>query len=108
MKAISHLASSEECDDVLLGEGGVPTSSVIAEAIAPELGQNEQLVIEFVTRVSGNYSALNPADPVGSGEIISLAGSLVEEVCYGSKTADEVVVELYKKRNAILLGGYFG
>ncbi|MFR2827226.1 MAG: hypothetical protein ACLTCQ_23650 [Enterocloster bolteae] len=37
-------------------------------------------MIEFVTKVSENCSALDPADPVGSGEITNLIDSLTEEV----------------------------
>lgn len=108
VKVINYLTNSKECNDVLLGERGVPASSVIAEAITPKLGQDEQLVIEFVTKVSENCSALDPADPVGSGEITNLIDSLTEEVCYGSKTADEAAAEFYEKGNAILLKGYSG
>ena len=97
VKVINYLTNSKECNDVLLGERGVPASSVIAEAITPKLGQDEQLVIEFVTKVSENCSALDPADPVGSGEITNLIDSLTEEVCYGSKTADEAAAESTKR-----------
>lgn len=108
VKVINYLTNSQECNDILLGERGVPASAVIAEAIMPKLSQEEQLVIEFVTKVSENSSALDPADPIGSGEITNLIDNLTEEVCYGNKTADEAAAEFYEKGNAILLKGFSG
>ena len=108
VKVINYLTNSQECNDVLLGERGVPASTVIADSITPKLSQDEQLVISFVTMVSENCSALDPADPVGAGEITNLVDSLVEEVCYGSKTAEAAAAEFYQKGNAILQKGYSG
>lgn len=102
VKVINFLTNSQECNDILLGERGVPVSSVIADAITPKLKPEEQLVIEFVTMVSNNCSTLDLPDPVGAAEITNLIDSLTEEVCYKTKTADEAAKELMEKGNAIL------
>lgn len=108
VKVINYLTNSQECNDVLLGERGVPASTVIAEAITPKLSETEQLVIEFVTKVSQNCSAVDLPDPVGAAEVTNLNDTLTEEVCYGMKTADEAAAEFYQGANAILQKGYSG
>ena len=63
-KVLDFFTNSEDCNNILLAERGVPISSVVAEAIAPKLDDMDQEVIRYTNEVvTPNSSTLNPILP---------------------------------------------
>lgn len=103
VKVLNYLLNSVECNEILLAERGVPASSVVADAIAPKLDEINQGVVSFINNVvTPNCSAINPASPDGTSEILEQINILEEMVLYGQTTAKEAAEELFKKGNEIL------
>lgn len=102
-KFIDYVTNSVECNEVLLGERGVPASSEIASAIAPKLDADYTKVVDFINNVvTPNCSTLNPPAPDGASEVYDLINQLEEKVCYGKMTAEEAGEELLLKGNEML------
>lgn len=102
-KVLDFITNDIECNNILLGERGVPASSEVAEAISGNMDEISQKVITYINDVVTPVSSeVSPAAPEGSSEVLALINQLVEQVCYGEKTAQEASVELYEKGNEIL------
>ncbi|MBS5062225.1 MAG: extracellular solute-binding protein [Hungatella hathewayi] len=102
-KVLDFWTNSTEANDILLGERGVPTSTVVADAIAPKMSELEQNVIKYInTVVTPNSSTLNPPAPDGASEVYDLIDKLEERLCYGEITAKEAAEELFTEGNKIM------
>ena len=99
VKVLNYLTNSVESNSVLLGERGVPASNIVAEAISPLLSDDDQVVVSYIQNISEASSTIDPANPVGASEVSSLLNDLVEEICYGQKSAEAQFLE---KSNEIL------
>ncbi len=103
VKVLNYLINDIDCNNVLLGERGIPAPSAVAEAIAPQLPEASQREVAFINDVvTPNSSPVTPVPPVASTEVYALADQLVEKVLYGEMTAAEASAELYNQGNAIL------
>ena len=102
-KVLNFITNSEECNNVLLGERGVPISSVVADAIAPQMSEGDQEVIRYINEVvTPNSSTINPPAPDGASEVYDLIDKLEERLCYGEITAKEAAQELFEQGNKIM------
>lgn len=102
-KLIDFWTNSVECNEILLGERGVPVSSVVAQAITPKLGESDQKVVAFINDVvTPKCSDVSPASPNGATEVYDLVYKLEEAICYGEKTAEEAADEFIQKGDEIL------
>ncbi|MCD7957479.1 MAG: extracellular solute-binding protein [Lachnospiraceae bacterium] len=100
---INYWTNSVEANEVLLAERGIPASAVVSDAIADQLDEVNQGIIEYINEVvSPCSSAINPPSPEGSSEVLNLVNELVEKVCYGECTAEEAGAELYTSGNEML------
>lgn len=103
VKFIDFITNSVECNEVLLGEKGIPASSVVADAIAPLLSEQDQMVTKFVNEVaSPNSSPISPAVPSGASEVSSHAHENLEKLMYGQMTAEEAAADLFQMGNEIM------
>lgn len=103
VKVLNYLLNSQEANEILLGERGVPASSVVAEAIAPLQDETAQIVTNYINEVvTPNCSAISPAIPDGANEVYDYSNQLVDKVLYGEMTAQEAAKELYEQGNAIM------
>ncbi|MEQ2424248.1 ABC transporter substrate-binding protein [Enterocloster hominis (ex Hitch et al. 2024)] len=103
IKFINWFNNSTECNDILLGERGVPVSQSVADAIASKLPQPEQEMIAYINDVaSPNSSQVNPPATSGASEVIDLLNQLEEQVCYGQMTAQEAGNELFTRGNEMM------
>lgn len=92
-----------DCNNILLGERGIPLSSKTAEAIAPNLDETTQKVITFVNDVvSANSSQVNPPSTNGASEVNDLINKLQEQVCYGQLSAEDAGKQLFEQGNQIM------
>ena len=99
VKVVNYLLNSEDANKILLGERGVPASSVVASAIAPLQDETAQVVTKYVNDVvTPNCSAISPAIPDGANEVYDYYNQLVDKILYGQMTAED----LFKMGNQIM------
>lgn len=102
-KLIDYWTNSMDCNEILLGERGVPISSKVAEQLASSLSESDQKVISFINEVvTPNSSQINPPYPNGASEVSDLINKLGEKVCYGELTAEEAAEQLFTEGNKIM------
>lgn len=95
---LNYLINSEEANEILLGERGVPASTKIAEHISGLISETEQKSFKYVTDViTPNCSPINPPDPTGMSELSDTLKKIVEKVSYGECTPEEAAQEYYNK-----------
>lgn len=95
---LNYLINSEEANEILLGERGVPASTKIAEHINKLVSETEQKSFAYVTDViTPNCSPINPPDPTGMSELNDTIKKIVEKVSYGESTPKEAAQEYYNK-----------
>lgn len=103
VKLIDYWTNSMDCNEILLGERGVPISSKVAEQLAPSLSDSDQKVIAFINDVvTPSSSQINPPYPNGASEVSDLINKLGEKVCYGELTAEEAAEQLFAEGNKIM------
>ncbi len=102
-KILNFFTNSVECNNILLGERGIPLSSTVADAISENLSEDDQEVIRFVYEVVEPASSqINPPAPDGASEVNNLLNQLEEQVCYGVMTAEEAGTQLFEQGNTIM------
>ncbi|MDR1703075.1 MAG: extracellular solute-binding protein [Clostridiales bacterium] len=105
-KLINYLTNSVECNNVLLGERGVPISQVVAKAIAPNLDATAQRAVTFINDViTPNSTTIDPPAPATASQIRDMIDKLTEQVLYGEMTASAASEQLFNEGNAILAAG---
>ena len=102
-KVIDFFTNSVDANKILLAERGVPASTVVADAIAPDLDAGTQSGMTFIKNViAPNCSQINAAPPEGTSEAINLLKQLEEQLCYGQITAQEASEQFFTQGNAFL------
>ena len=102
-EVINYWTNSVECNEILLGERGVPVASNVAEAITPLMSEAEQTVVSFINDVvTPQCSDVSPASPNGATEVYDVVYKLEEAICYGEMTAAEAADQLLTEGNEIL------
>ncbi len=100
---IDYITNSVDCNNVLLGERGVPISNIVADAIAEKQSPDDQEVIAYINNVvTPNCSPIDPPNPASSSEVFALLDSLTEKVMYGELTAQEAAEQFFEQANEIL------
>lgn len=101
---INYITNSVECNNVLLGERGVPISSVVATTISENQTVQEQEVVRFINDVvTPNCTTINSPAPASASEIRDQIKTLTEQVLYGEITAEQAAETLFEKGNAVLI-----
>lgn len=102
-KVIDYVTNSVDCNNVLLGERGIPASSAVADAISPNFDAVNQKVVHFINEVvSPNCSAISPSEPSTAAQVYKEMFTLVDKVCYGMISADKAAADFYAAGNKIL------
>ena len=102
-KFLNYWNNDIEANKILLGERGIPVSSVVSEQISGLMDKSSQQVIDFVYNVvEPNSSLIDPPSPEGSAEVIQAVNQLVEKVGYQELTAADAAKELYNIGNGAL------
>lgn len=102
VKVLNYLINSEEANNILLSERGVPASTVISEAIYDKLTPGEQVAMDFVNHVvAENCSPMSPPDPDGISEWSDTLKKVQEKIGYGEMTAEEAAKEYFEKGTEI-------
>ena len=101
-KVVNYFLNSVECNNILLGERGIPAASDVAAAIAPQLNEVNQKIIVYINDVVSNCcSALPAAEPAEAPEFFKVMNEMVETLCYGQCTAAEATAELLDAASSI-------
>ncbi|CAM3603458.1 ABC transporter substrate-binding protein [Marinicrinis lubricantis] len=101
-KFINFFVNDVEANKLILGERGVPGSNVVKEALKPLLSEQQVQVFDYVSWVEQNSSQMDPPDPVGAAEIMTLLGDLVEQMDYEQISAEDAAAKFRKDANNIL------
>lgn len=100
---IDYITNSVDCNNVLLGERGVPISSVVAEEISVNQSADDQEVVAYINDVvTPNCSTIDPPSPGNGSEVVALLDSVTEKVMYGELTAQEAAAQFFEQGNEIL------
>lgn len=98
VELIDFLINSEDCNNILLAERGVPASTAIANALSPNMDAPSALGMDYVVNVIAvNCSPMDPPVPDGHSEISNTMSKLVEAIGYGEMTAEDAAKEYYDK-----------
>jgi len=103
-KFIDFFTNSIEANEILLAERGVPISSVVRDALMPQLGPAQAEMFRFLGVVEEYNSPIRPPDPAAHGDInanIYLA-QVVEPVLYGILSPEEGVKILREEAELVL------
>lgn len=104
-KVLDFITNSVECNNILLGERGVPISSEVSNAISENMSEDDRNIITFINEVvTPNSSTISPPAPTAASEAYNLNRNLVEKVCYGELTAAEAAQQMYEEGNEIMAG----
>lgn len=102
-KVINFITNSQECNDILLAERGVPISAVVATDTAPKLDDINKRIVSYINDVvTPVCSKINPPSPDGTSEVLKVIDRLEEKVCYGELTAKDAAQQLFDEGNKIL------
>ena len=105
VRVVNYLLNSKPANEILLGERGVPASSVIADAIAPLMDENGQMITDFINDVvTPNSSNISPSDPELATDVYYCADELIRRILDGEMTAAEAAQELFEQGNQIMRG----
>lgn len=100
---LDYFTNSVEANNVLLGERGVPISSVVSEAISDKQPEKEKEVVTYINDVvTPSCSEINAPSPANSSEVINLIDSLTEKVLFGELSAEEASEQLFTEGNQLL------
>ena len=103
VKILDFLTNSMEANDILLGERGVPASSVVAAEIAPKMSEVDQKVVAFINDVvTPNSSPIDPPQPDGASEVYDVLNKTVEKVCYGEMDAQQAAEYFFAEAEKIM------
>ncbi len=103
VRVVNYLLNSRPANERLLGERGVPASSVIADAISPLMDANGQLVTDFINNVvAPNSSNISPTDPEAATRVYDLADELSRRILDGEISAAEAASQLFEQGNRIM------
>ncbi|MCM3408410.1 ABC transporter substrate-binding protein [Metabacillus litoralis] len=101
-KFIDFFVNNEEANKLILGDRGIPGSSVVKEALKPVLSPEQVQVFDSVEWAEQNSSAFDGPDPVGAGEIIEMLDSLSEQMNYGQLKVEDAAKQFRQQAESIL------
>jgi multiple sugar transport system substrate-binding protein len=101
---IDWFVNSVEANEILEAERGVPVSSVVRDALAPNLGVAQAEMFNFLGVIEENNSPIRPADPAGHADIQNnvWGPEFVEPVMFGMISPEEAAQILREEATNIL------
>lgn len=101
-KFIDWFVNSEECNEILMGERGIPANTEISDMVKGLVSDVEQVAYDYVAEVNQIATAVDPPNPAGYSEVEAKLTSLVEDIRYGNKTGAEAAEEFVPAAQSIL------
>ncbi len=94
---ISWFQNSTECNNVLLGERGIPINEDVRTALIASANEGQKIMYDFVTLV-GNFKTpdkVNVLSPAGQDQVVDLYRNYIQQVVSGEITADKAAELTY-------------
>lgn len=101
-KFINWFVNSEEANDLIMGDRGVPVSSAIREYLAPNLSEKQKEMFDYVTLALQHALTPPPPDPQGISEVNKAFVDTINQVLYGVLTPEDAAAEFRETANDIL------
>ncbi len=102
-KFISWFQNSEECNNVLQGERGIPINDNVREALKAIATEGQKAMYDYVALV-GTFETpekINVLSPDGQDQVVDEYRNLIQQVVAGELTADEAAKKTYEAAEAI-------
>ncbi len=101
---IDWFVNSVEANEILAAERGVPISSVVRDALLPNLGAAQAEMFNYLGIIEMDNSPIRPADPAAHADVINnvFVPEFVEPVMYGMISPEEAASYLREEANRIL------
>jgi len=99
---INWFTNSVECNEILLGERGVPINTEVAETIKAKVDEKSAKIFDYINRVAEIATPIDAPDPNGKGEIEALSKTVVEDIRYGDITPEDAAKEFVAQAQTIL------
>jgi len=88
---------------VLGVERGIPCFEAVRETIAPDLSEQDQIALDYVSNLGDLLGPIPPPPPAAAGEIdISLLRTLSQEVAFGARSPEDAGQYFVTEATAIL------
>ncbi len=103
-KFIDYFTNSVDANKVLLGERGIPISSVVRDSLKPLLSKGNLESLEYMGRIEKDSSPIKPPDPPGHANFMNnvYVAEAVDPMLYGKITPEEAVKILRDRAPGIL------
>ena len=102
---VNYLANNPEAAKKMLVDRGVPANPDMAAAIAPELNETDQTVVDFLEEVSPDMAAAPLPSPVGAGGVQDTVKRYVSEVLFDNLTPEEATEKLTAEIEGMISAG---
>lgn len=104
MKFVNYFENSEEANDILLGERGVPTNTKIAEAIKSKVDTYTAATFDYVNTVNSKklVSTIDPPYPSASNQVGTISKQFYDKVAYQKEAPSQAASEFMQQANAAL------
>jgi len=101
-KFINFFVNDVEANKLILGDRGVPVSSVVKEGMKDVLSPAQVQVFDYVAWAETNSSVMDPADPIGASEVYASLNSMVEQMNYNKISPEDAAARFRQEANSIL------
>lgn len=102
-KFISWFQNSTECNDILLGERGIPINEDVRAKLSANATEGQKIMYDYVSLV-GTFEApekVNVLSPAGQEEVVANYRNYIQQVVFGEITAEEAAEKTYNDAKAI-------
>ena len=101
---IDFFTNNIEANEVLMAERGVPVSSVVREALSPNLDVSQKQMFDYIGEIEPTVSKLPPPDVAGHANLINnIYWPLVwDPYLYGQQSLEDSVRILREEGNIVL------
>jgi multiple sugar transport system substrate-binding protein len=103
VKFVNYFLTDIEANKVLLAERGIPIFPAVRKALSTMVDPVNKQVFDYISLVSkNNASPIDPADPVGAGEVLKIFRNVDQEVLYGAIDPKAGAEKIIKQANEVL------
>ncbi len=101
---INFFTNSNDANDILFAERGIPISSTVREHLLPKLDPGSAETFDFLSRVEKDNSPIRPADPPGANDLFNnvYEPQFAGPVLYGQLSVEDGVKTLRDQATEIL------
>ncbi len=101
-KFINWFNNSEEANDIIKAERGIPVSSEIREYLKPQLSEQAQNMFDYIDVASENAAPIDPPEPTGVSEVQQKFNDTIDQVLYDQIEIEEAASNFREDANSIL------